>query len=88
MKSTSAHVEQQVERFKKLVEGAFSPITKVLISLSKEGVSYSNDTPTSGSLRWGAGDGGCALTGGCGSPNLGPLGSSPGTWNLAWNFGR
>ena len=38
MKSTSAHVEQQVERFKKLVEGAFSPITKVLISLSKEGV--------------------------------------------------
>ena len=31
-------MEQQVERFKKLVEGAFSPITKVLISLSKEGV--------------------------------------------------
>ena len=27
-----------MERFKKLVEGAFSPITKVLISLSKEGV--------------------------------------------------
>ena len=36
----------------------------------------------------GTGDGGGMVSGSDGSPSLGPSGSSSGTWNLAWNFGR
>jgi len=83
------HVEQKVERFQKLVEAAFLSNNKDANSpLQRGGCRWNRTAPYREALGWATGDGGRALTGGCGSPNLGPLGSSSGTWNLAWNYGR
>ena len=55
---------------------------------SNEGAFLVSATPPSGSLGDGYFKGRGMLIGPEGDPSLGPSGSSSGTWNLAWNFGR